>query len=250
MTVSQELHPLVGLMRRYAFGYTAAHDFSHLPSLMVEDYLLRMGPHLVEGRDGPYRAATQRQYDQYPGLGFSVHQVVTNGERIALRFSEHGRSPARGSAVWGGISMYRWDGSRLTECVVEQDYHSRRRQLREGPNPVEAPALDPWTEGPQAADREAESVVRAALGSAALLELPGVVLDDEWCAPSGRVSFMGPLEVDDLWSAGSSVVFHFSAQIAPDRPEAVLHAAGIAEVHSGQILSARVVTGRHEVLGR
>ena len=128
---------------------------------MVEDYTLHMGPHRVVGRDGNYRRAAERQFGQYPGLGFTVHDLLTNGDRIALRFSEHGRSARMGScAVWGGISTYRWDGERLTECWVEQDYYARRRQLDAGiSNPVEPPAIDPWSSGPEAAEANCEAAV-------------------------------------------------------------------------------------------
>ena len=127
---SGDVHPLLQLMRDYAFAYTANHDFDVCPTIMIEEYELRMGAHRIVGRDGAYRDATQRQYDQYPGLGFTVHDIVTNGERVALRFSEHGHSIFQeADSVWGGVSLYRWDGSRLTSCLVEQDYFARRRQL-------------------------------------------------------------------------------------------------------------------------
>lgn len=140
--------PFHDLMRRYSFAYTASHDFSQLASLMVGDYLLRMGEHEIRGRDTAYRAATQRQYDQFPGLGFTVHRLVTNGERLALVFTEHGASRRHGGllAAWRGVSLYHWDGTRLLDCTVEQDYFARRRQLADGvPDPVGTPGHDPWS---------------------------------------------------------------------------------------------------------
>jgi predicted ester cyclase len=101
-------------MRRYSYAYTASHDFSVLDELMVPDYELWMGDSRVTGREENYRPATARVYEEFPGLGFVVHELLCSGERIALRFSEHGRSVTRGgSASWSGISLYRWDGKRL-----------------------------------------------------------------------------------------------------------------------------------------
>ena len=120
------------LMKHYVLDYTNRNDQSQTPAIMAPDYLLRMGDHVVRGRDTEYHAATARQMDQFPNLCLTVHEIATSGERLVMRFSEHGRSRLhenRGCA-WGGIGLYAWNGTRLVSNHVEQDYMARKRQLR------------------------------------------------------------------------------------------------------------------------
>ena len=42
---------LAALIRRYAYAYVCCGDFEVARQIMVKDYQLRMGPHLVDGRD-------------------------------------------------------------------------------------------------------------------------------------------------------------------------------------------------------
>jgi predicted ester cyclase len=255
---SGDVHPLLQLMRAYAFAYTANHDFDVCPAIMIDEYELRMGAHRIVGRDRAYRDATQRQFDQYPGLGFTVHDVVTNGERVALRFSEHGYSTFQNAnSVWGGVSLYRWDGSRLTSCLVEQDYFARRRQLTSHEaNPVESPAIDPWTvtiEAPSTADEEA---VQTWVRDGGIDASDPGTLDDEWCAPRERYVFdVHESVIDDIFSAGSRVAFHVTQSgtlvsgpgvPATSREDYTRHAAGIADVSTGSV-TARIITDRIEL---
>ena len=91
--------PFVALMRRYVNDYTNRHDTTVCKDIMEPDYTLRMGPHIVTGRDDNYIPAAQRQFRQFPGLCLTVHEIVTNGARLAMRFSEHGASTRDGSRV-------------------------------------------------------------------------------------------------------------------------------------------------------
>lgn len=94
--------PFVALMCRYCIDYTSGHDLSVRDDIMA------------------------------PG----------SGDRMALRFTEHGASARHDGAraAWGGVGLYRWDGQRLLGNYVEQDYFARRRQLAgDGPDPVEPP---------------------------------------------------------------------------------------------------------------
>ena len=251
---SSAIQPILSLMRTYSFAYTANHDFGVCASIMVDDYELRMGPHWIVGRDGGYRKATQRQYDQFPGLGFIVHDVVTNGERVALRFSEHGHSEyADADAVWAGISMYQWDGSRLVSCWVEQDYFARRRQLRTGvANQIEAPGMDPWSTGVEPANPASEAIVRAWILGGGIDDSVAGSLDDEWCSPVERASLLvRDTTIDDIFSAGNRVAFHVSevgetnvgAGTNMEVTSVTRYLSGIAQV-DGSSISARVVTDR------
>ena len=242
-------------MRRYSVDYTARGDLSVCPEIMVDDYRLHMGVHHLVGRDGAYKAAVQTQLDQFPTLGFTVHQILTNGERLALCFSEHGASRRHEGrqASWPGISTYRWDGVRLTECWVEQDYFARTRQLETGRSDgVEPPAVDPWAGEPVPADDGVEVVARAWLEKGDLADA-----DDH-----ARIDDGGPqvdldhdsITIDDVFSAGSRAAFHVTHRgryrgglpgfdDAAGR-DVVLGASGVLEVAGGSVVSVRAITDR------
>ncbi len=198
---------LAELLRLYAFGYTAAHNFAVSDQVMADDYVPRMGPHEVRGRVEQYQPATRRQYEQFPTLGFTVHQLLCTGDRAALHFTEHGRSAFTGTlSSWQGVSLYRWNGERLTECRVEQDYHSRRRQLDSGvPEAVLPPGIDPWSNGELGPDPSAERQVREWLTSNEWATDPTPRRDDG----SARPVLDDPTtEVLDLFGSGTQVAFH------------------------------------------
>ena len=205
--VPPPISPLAELLRTYSYAYTAAHDFGVSDRIMVDGYVLRMGTHTIRGRNEEYQPATRRQYRQFPALGFTVHTFVGNGKRAALHFTEHGRSVRTGGlASWQGVSLYRWDGERLTECRVEHDYYARRWQLDRGiPNPVLPPGIDPWSGGDVPADLKAAGRVRDWLESGRWTTDPSPAWDDGTARP--RLAGAGT-EVLDLFSAGSQVAFH------------------------------------------
>ena len=163
--------PFVALMRRYCIDYTARHDLSVCDDIMVPGYTLHMGVHHLAGRDEAYKPAAAAQFRQFPGLCLTVNEIICSGDRLALRFTEHGASARHDGAraAWGGIGLYRWDGQRLLENFVEQDYLARRRQLAgDGPDPVEPPAVAPWDTRSVPADPAAEAVVRGWLAAGTL----------------------------------------------------------------------------------
>jgi predicted ester cyclase len=248
------MHPFVAVMRRYAVDYTARGDLSVCPDIMIDDYRLHMGVHHLTGRDGPYAAAVRAQLDQFPTLGFTVHEIMTNGDRLAMRFSEHGASVrhAGRQASWPGISTYRWDGQRLTDCWVEQDYFARTRQLATGSaDEVERPGIDPWAAEPISAAPDVEAVVRVWLEKGDLADADHVVLDDG----GARVALeRTATTVDDLLSAGSRAAFHVTMRgpYAGGLPgfedavgtEVALGACGMVDVVGGSVASVRAVTDR------
>ncbi|MEV0104872.1 nuclear transport factor 2 family protein [Nocardia sp. NPDC050799] len=249
------LHPLSILLRRYTHAYTNCHDFEVCRQLMTEDYTLRMGENVFRGRELHYIPATEKQFRQYPGLGITVHDVVVGTDRIAMSFSEHGRSTLTGkSSRWSGVSMYRWDGRRLTECRVEQDYHARREQMRTGhPEQLPQPALDPWTTEPLAPEPRTERVLREWLAGGGLFEAPIGSLDNEPTAMPRRVLLScASVTVLDLFTAGPRAAFHIRVQgryaggIGIDdyrnRPVEV-YATGLATV-AGESVSIQAVTDR------
>jgi predicted ester cyclase len=252
------VEPFVALMRRYVNDYTNRHDVSVCPEIMEPGYTLRMGPHEVAGRDERYIPAARKQFAQFPGLCLTVHEIVTNGERLAMRFSEHGRSArhdGRGAA-WTGLGLYRWNGTQLVENLVEQDYLARRRQLATGSAAgVEEPALAPWDTVPVAPDPAAELVVRDWIAAGDLGE-PGVVADD------GDASVLledATSEVDDVFSAGDRVAFRvrrsgsYAGGLGPDAGiddealrgrTATMTLVGLVTVEDGRVVQGRVVRDR------
>lgn len=257
------MEPFVALMRRYCIDYTARHDLTVCDDIMVPEYTLHMGGHLVAGRDEAYKPAAAAQFRQFPGLCLTVNEIICSGARLALRFSEHGASRLHGGAQasWGGIGLYRWDGQRLTENFVEQDYFSRRHQLSDGmPEPAESPAIAPWDTPAAAPAPEAEEAVRAWLIAG---DITGVTVDDG--REAHRIVAAEHTEIDDLFSAGNKVAFHAVqyGSLAGDDPafpleaaavageeQVSLHIAGIVTVAGGQVVAGRVIRDRHGLARR
>jgi hypothetical protein len=226
---------------------------------MVPGYALHMGTHDLTGRDEFYKPATQRQFDQFPGLVLTINEIITNGDRLCLRFSEHGASirHEQRRAAWSGIGLYKWDGERLLENYVEQDYYSRRLQLASGrPVDVETPATAPWDTMPEPADVRAEALVRAALIAGTLLKNPGIKFDDGGATgPSQEILQPKKVSLNDCFSAGDRVAFHIAqvgrltADFSMGRAQLVgtevtLHMAGVVTVKEGVITGGRVVRDR------
>jgi len=258
-TTTESAIPAFGLLLRdYAYAYTASHDFDVCDRVMIDDYVLRMGESEIRGRDTAYIPATEKQYRQYPGLGFTVHDFMTNGDRAAFRFSEHGRSVLTGKLTsWRGISLYRWDGERLTECRVEQDYYSRTRQSNSGlSHPVPVPATDPWTESFHPTSPETAEAVSRWLTGGKLFASDTVEFDDEHEAGRERVQLDDlTIEVLDLFSSGDSAAFHLRASgvyaggLNPAHDRLIgtggsLYVAGYVTVEECGMIAGSVVTDR------
>jgi len=251
----------VALMRRYCIDYTNAHDQSVCEAIMHPDYVVNISQVKLP-RDTLYKAAVAAIFERCPGLGLVVHELVTNGDRLAMRFSEHAKMPeAEGGrfAAWGGIGVYKWNGKQLTENYVEQDFFAQLAQVSGSAPaaPLEPPHLDPWV-GTKAepADPECEKIVREWLERGDLRDAPEVVVDSSWyeaIAPP-------PLDVEsvainDLFSAGDRVAFHVSQSgryrgglpgvgAAREGETARLDCAGLARVSNGRVQGVRVITDR------
>ena len=138
--------PFVSLIRRYVLDYLACGDTTVCDEIMHPDFLLYMGGHELGPRDDIYVPAVAKQMQQFPGLCMTANEVMCNGDRLALRFSQHGASTRHDGqrAAWSGIGLYFWDGERLTANWALEDYYARRRQLADRTtNRLEAPAVAP-----------------------------------------------------------------------------------------------------------
>ncbi|GAM97761.1 hypothetical protein U91I_01390 [alpha proteobacterium U9-1i] len=250
------MNPFVSIMRRYCTNYVNCHDFSVLPQIMVDDYGLSMGEHVLRGRDTQYLNAARIQMTDISGMLLTVHEIVTNGERLAMRFSEHGASRRNHGKVasWAGIALYQWDGERLLHCAVEQDYRARKRQYANAAaDLVDTPAAAPWDTVAAPADQESERVVRAWL-AAGMPRRGAVSFDDEWLGVEPE-SVLAPQETEvlDLFSAGSTVAFRVRqvGALAPGFLDGALagipvflHSAGIVRTAGGGIVGGRIVRDR------
>ncbi|RZT88944.1 hypothetical protein EV383_5898 [Pseudonocardia sediminis] len=209
--MAPQIHPLVELIRRFSVDWLGRADPAVCAEIMDPGYEILIGGHTLAGRDDEYVPGTMAQLNRFPGLLLTAHTVVTDGERIAVRFSEHGPSAAddMAPAAWTGIGIFAWDGEKLTRNATEEDYHSRRRQLAtRTPDPVDHPAVAPWAATPQEADPDAEKLVREWLDSGDLGRSGTVRLDDGWCGQDTPALLGDPrTEVRELFSAGRSVAF-------------------------------------------
>ena len=197
------MHPFVKVMRTYCIDYTNSHDQSLYDEIMEPDYVVHISGFDLRRDDG-YKAAVKNIFGQAPGLGLVVHELLLNGDRLCMRFSEHAAMPTEHGprlACWQGIGLYKWNGRRLTENYVEQDYFALRRQLTEGvPDALEPPHLDPWvTTEPVPADSANEAIVRDQLVAGRLVDMSGLI-------EAGHVT------VNDLFSAGPRVPFHVTVR--------------------------------------
>jgi hypothetical protein len=253
------MEPFVALMRRYCIDYTNSHDQSVCKQVMAPEYIVHMGGNIYR-RDEDYIPGVRQLLDECPGLGLLVHEFVTNGERLAMRFSEHTAEPGGELTCWSGIGVYRWNGEQLLENWVEQDYEARQEQIRSGtPQALEPPHIDPWTSTRAVpADAGAEQIARAWLHKGDFRSASDVVIDDS------RNQGLGPplldvesVTINDLFSAGSRLAFHVTQRGSYrgglagvdqglGRP-VTLHCAGLARLEGDSVAAAHVVTGRFEL---
>ncbi|QLL06175.1 ester cyclase [Mycobacterium vicinigordonae] len=253
------IEPFVALMRRHCIDYTNSHDQSVCDEIMHPDYVVHINGFDLP-RDAAYKPAVKLVFDRFPGLGLVVHEFVTNGDRLAMRFSEHGACPsAQGHyAAWSGIGVYRWDGKQLMENYVEQDFLTQETQLASGqPAPLEPPHLDPWL-GTRSAPHnpETERVARDWLAKGDLRDAGDVVIDGSWYEPLHPSPIdVADVTVNDLFTAGDRVAFHVTqtgtyrgglvgAPAEAQGRETTLRCAGLARVRDGAVTEARVVTDR------
>ena len=253
------MDPFVALMRRYCMDYTNSQDQRVCDEIMEPEYVVNISG-MAMPLESAYKPAVRQVYQRFPGLQLQVHELVTNGEYLAMRFSEHGADATRENryGVWQCIGLYRWNGRRLVENWVEEDFLSQVQQLSSGtPAPLETPHLDPWvTTVAQPPNPAAEALARAWLLAGDLRNAPAWEIDDSWYgdrAPSPIE--VEAVEINALFSAGDRVGFHVT-QRGPYRgglpridprwigSRTTLTCAGIAQVDAAGVRAVRVITDR------
>ncbi len=253
------MDPLAALLRGFAVRFLTCQEWEVLPLVMAPHYQLNVGGFLIEGRDEQYRGAMVAQFEQFPGLCVTVHDVVLGEQAIAMRFTEHGASRRDDGrrAAWQGVSLFRIENGHLYRGWAEEDYIARKRQLRSGVcDHIEAPHPSPWDSRMEGANPAAEQCARDWLKGTALLSSScGAITaggaDPELAGLIGDVT----AEVDELFSAGDRVAFHVTcrgtyaggfADVEASRVGSpiTVRAAGIVSVHAGEVRKARVVADR------
>lgn len=261
------MHPFVALMRTYCIDYTNSHDQTLYEQIMEPDYVLHTMGFTLSGRDEAYSPAVTQVFKEFPGLGLVVHEFVLNGDRLCMRFSEHGAAVDhdRRLTAWRGIGLYKWNGIRLVENYVEQDYYGRDRQLATGiPNPLDRPHIDPWiTTEPVPEDPAAVETTRNFLAAGDLTAAGGdVIIDDsDTTGTIDRVLDVERVTINDIFSAGPRVAFHvtlhgpYTGALGGVDPSATgeaveLNVAGIADVTDGTVSNLRAVSGKLGIILR
>ena len=253
------MEPFVALMRRYCIDYTNSHDQSVCDEIMEPEYVVHISGWDLP-RDAAYKPAVTGVFARFPGLQLQVHELVTNGDRLAMRFSEHGAASDAGGrlAAWGGIGLYRWNGRKLLENYVEQDFLAQEAQLASGEcAPLESPHLDPWmSTRAEPSNPGAEALVRAWLGKGDVRDASSALVDGSWYQGAAESPIeVESVEVNALFSAGSRVAFHvgergrYRGGLAGVDPGFVgrvttLRCVGLARVEAGAIRDVRAITDR------
>lgn len=250
------MHPFATLMRRYSIDFAQAHGLAVIDDVMLPEYTVHTAG-LTLMRDPDYKPTVTQIFKLFPGLGFVVHDVITNGDRLAMRFSEHGMTPPGRASAWRGIGLYDWNGTQLSNCWVEQDFYARRRQLKTGrPDLLEPPHLDAWvgavTGNPSA---EAEFAATRWLRTGDLAAAASGWIDDaapaDYCPPTDEPV----VTINDLFSVDDQVAFHVTlrgelrAGFDPDcdrfTGKAVdIGVAGIVRVDGNGVADVKAVSDR------
>jgi len=190
--------PIVALVRRFSEDFLNAHNADVPLELLIEDYRLMVAGTKLPGGAAGYHRAARNLFEQFPDLRFTMHEVITDGSRVATRFSVEGSSTRHSGnkAAWGGCGIYGFDGERFTECWVEEDHDRARRQLRSGGfEPLHQPPgpPDPFTARPT---QPGDGVTDAAIS---------------WLVGGGGERLGSTVQVDALLVTGDRFAFHTSS---------------------------------------
>ena len=245
----------VELLRSFCQEWLDRADPAVPTRIMREDYEVHIGGVVLSGLS-QYVPATLGQLEDFSGLQISVHELVSNGSEMALRFTEHGASLKAGGrpAAWRGIALFWSDGVQLLRNVTEEDYTARRRQLIEGSaDTVDAPAVAPWSTRVLAQRPEAEQQVRDWLVAGGLGDGSADLIIDDGSASSPLLG-VDSTTVLDLFSCGDAVGFraverglYLGGLGLPDSAEGAvvsLTSVGLVRVAEGERIRGHLVRDR------
>ncbi|PHP64742.1 hypothetical protein CSC94_22680 [Zhengella mangrovi] len=251
--------PVLSLARRWVNDYFNRHDPVACAAFIAPDYALEIGDVVFSGRDDEWLPAVDKQMRAFPGLSMTVHQAVCGPDWAALWFSEHGQNEGK-AAVWSGVAIYRSNGRVLTGCVAQEDYFTRRRQLKSGvADTPDRPAVAPWDTVCLAPDPEAEAAVRNWLAGSWPLTADSVHVDDEHITGEPIQFAVEEVEFRTVLSSGGQVVFNVRQHGrylgglpgVPDRTAAAfLDCNGMIRVRDGEVVEGRVIRDRMGLFAR
>ena len=243
----------VQLLRRWVVDYFNSHDSSVAHEFILPSYALEIGDYVFAGRDEQWLPAVDQQMQAFPGMGMTVHQVVSTQDRVAVYFSEHGATKGR-MAVWSGVGIYRSNGQQLTGCIAQEDYMTRQRQLKSGVcDAVEAPGVSPWDTQTLGSNPGAEAVVSHWLTQSWPLTTASVRCDDEHITGTSLEFKVQSVEFTELFSSGEDVAFHARqtgqylggfAGVEASTQSWLLNVNGILRVKDAQVISGRIIRDR------
>jgi hypothetical protein len=246
------------LMERYVLDYVNRQNPDLMKELMIPEYLMKYGKWDMVGYEGEYRTNVQAAMRTFPKIAITVHEVIFNGERFAMRYSEHGRcgEGIGHPCAWAGLGLYDWNGEKLTRNATEQDLFALDEQLSTGTsNRVEPPLTSPWDTPPSEPNSKAERVVRDWMATASLTTTKGVLVDSEWLGkPVPQILVQQRIEEVDLFSAGNAVAFYvlqhgtLLSDFATDQSQVgqsiTLDVAGLVYVLDGIVASGTIIRNR------
>lgn len=244
------------LMRGFCVDWIDSADESVCDRIMAPEYVVDIGGIVLAGRD-QYVPATAGQLALFPGLQITAHEIFTDGDRIALRFTEHGATAdnVQKTAAWRGIALFWIENGVLARNVTEEDYYTRRAQLSGGTAvlDVQAPAVAPWSTQSVAPAPEAEQVVAGWLTAGSLTERPSGIVFDDGVTESAQIT-NPTVEVLEIFSAGAHVAFRavstgryaggLGLPAAAEELTASLSAVGMVTVHQDNSITGYVITDR------
>lgn len=243
----------LALARRWVVDYFNRHDAATAREFCAPDYTLHIGDAVFSGRDASWLPAVDEQMRAFPGLGMTVHQTLCGDNWAAVWFSQHGASRGR-VAVWSGVAIYRREGDWLSGCTAQEDYYTRRRQLKSGvADRVDPPCAAPWDVAPATPDHDAEDVVADWLRGNWPVSCHEVVCDDDHLTGKPLRFLVQETLSMTLLSSGPHVAFYTRqrgiyhgglAMPCAEGRENFLDCNGIVTVSDGVVSAGRVIRDR------
>ena len=243
----------LSLLRRWVVEYFNGHNADAAREFVAPDYVLSIGDVDFAGRDASWLPAVDIQMQAYPGLGMTVHQTLAGDGWAAVWCSEHGATEGR-PAVWSGVGIYRAKGAVLTGCVAQEDYMTRRRQLKSGvADHVDRPAVAPWDTAPEPRNASAEATVMDWVKGGWPRPETTVRCDDDHITGTPLEFRVEATKLSKIVSSGNHVAFHvrqsgtylggLPAPVQGPRAE-TLDCNGLVRVENGQVVAGRVIRDR------
>ena len=193
--------PVLAAVRRYLTEAVSGRNPAMLAEILVPDYRFDGGGTPVIGRDDTYIPMVSTYLAGEPTIDTAAHEIVTDGRHAAVWLTKHTDSPR---AAWEAVLIYRARGTLLERCWSEQDWATRRRQLKgqQPPGVTPTPAPGVWETPPDTPDAGTEKAATAWLTG-----LPDLAaaFPDHTPRPVLDVT---EVEIGCLFTAGARFAFH------------------------------------------